>query len=238
MKLVQQFLTANPCYAANVKATDSRYTTFQERGPSGLMLHSVGCAQPSAQVFINAFNKENYTAACVHGFIDANTGVIYQTLPWNYRGWHAGSQIGNNTLVGVEMCESSAIHYTGGATFEVLDLSKARADCKRAYDAAVELYADLCIRYALKPETAILSHKEGGLRGIATKHVDPEHYWEGLKMPYTMNTFRAAVRALMDKQSGDVLYRVQVGAFRRKDYAEAYLEQVQKMFPNAFLTKG
>ena len=64
------------------------------------MLHSVGCNQPKASVFINSWNSASYDRACVHGFIDANDGTIYQTLPWNHRGWHCGSGSkgsGNNT---------------------------------------------------------------------------------------------------------------------------------------------
>jgi N-acetyl-anhydromuramyl-L-alanine amidase AmpD len=241
MNLVQNFLTENPCYKANMARADSRYTAFQDRGPSGLMLHSVGCAQPNAEVFVKNWNKASYTAACVHAFIDANTGTVYQCLPWNYRGWHAGNQIGNNTLIGVEMCESGCIKYpsSGGVKFTVLDAEKAQADCTRAYDAAVELFADLCTRFALNPETAILSHKEGGIRGIASGHVDPEHYWQGLGMSYTMDGFRADVKKLVEAgKAEDVQYRVQVGAFCRKDYAEAYLEQVRKIYPQAFLVKG
>lgn len=52
MKLVESFLTKNPCYSANMSNADDRYTTFQQRGPLGLVLHSVGCAQPSAEVFV------------------------------------------------------------------------------------------------------------------------------------------------------------------------------------------
>lgn len=239
MNLVQSYLTQNPCYKANVARSDSRYTTFQDRGPTGIMLHSVGCAQPNAQVFLANWNKPTYTAACVHAFIEANTGTVYQTLPWNYRGWHAGNQIGNNTLVGVEMCESGAVRYKTGASFEVLDKAKAQADCKRAYDAAVELFADICTRFSLNPETAILSHREGGIRGIASGHVDPEHYWSGLGMTYTMDGFREAVKAKMAaQQDTEAMYRIQLGAFRRLDYAEAFLEQVKKTYPNAYLTKG
>lgn len=197
MNIVQSYLTNNPCYKANLNKQDSRYTTFQDRGASGLMLHSVGCAQPSAEVFIKNWNKSTYDRACVHAFVDANTGTVYQTLPWNYRGWHAGNTIGNNTLIGVEMCESAHISYKNGVTFEVVDSVNAKADCKRCYDAAVELFAELCKMYKLNPLTAIFSHKEGGIKGIASGHEDPEHYWNGLGMPYTMDGFRKAVDAKM-----------------------------------------
>lgn len=207
MNLVQKFLTKNPCYQANVNKADSRYTTFQQRGPQGLMLHSVGCAQPNAMVFINGWNSETYTYSCVHGIIDANDGTVYQTLPWNFRGWHGGGS-SNNTHVGVEMCESKHIRYLlpeepgyAPGKFVVTDAAKAKADCKRAYDSAVELYASLCEEYNLDPLKDIVSHYEGGQKGIASAHGDPEHYWKGLGMSYTMNGFRADVKKCMEKNS-------------------------------------
>lgn len=197
MNLVKRYITRNPCYQANVNKADSRYVIFQQRGPLALMLHSVGCAQPNALVFINKWDNENYDIASAHGIIDANNGTVYQTMPWNFRGWHCGGSA-NNTHVGVEMCESKYIRYTGGAKFEVLDRTKALADCTRAYHAAVELFAMLCTEYGLNPLTDICSHKEGGKKGIASGHVDPEHYWTGLGAPYTMNGFRKDVKKKME----------------------------------------
>lgn len=207
MELIQHYLTRNPCYVANVNKADSRYTTFQNRGPLSLMLHSVGCAQPSAQVFINAWDQPTRDDVCVHGVIDANTGIAYQCLPWNFRGRHGGGS-SNNTHVGVEMCESAYIRYlkfgeTGYSPgkFQILDKAKAQADCKRCYDTAVELYASICKQYKLNPLTDICSHKEGHSMGIASNHGDPEHYWKGLGMSYTMNGFRQDVKAKME---GDI----------------------------------
>ncbi len=127
MELIESYLINNPCYQANLKQADSRYTSFQARGPLGLMLHSVGCAQPKASVFVNGWNKPGYDRACVHAFIDAGSGAVYQTLPWHYRGWHCGGS-GNNTHLGVELCESGAIRYTGSNRFEILNRTKALAD--------------------------------------------------------------------------------------------------------------
>ena len=197
MELIESYLTNNPCYQANLKQADSRYTGFQARGPLGLMLHSVGCAQPKASVFVNGWNKPGYDRACVHAFIDAGSGAVYQTLPWHYRGWHCGGS-GNNTHVGVELCESGAIRYTGSNRFEILNRTKALADAKRSYDAAVELFAFLCGKYDLDPMTAILSHKEGHAAGIASNHGDPEHYWSGVGVGYTMDGFRAEVKAKLE----------------------------------------
>ena len=162
----------------------------------GLMLHSVGCPQPKASVFINSWNQASFGTACVHGFIDGNDGTVYQTLPWNHRGWHAGGSA-NNTHIGVEMCEPACIKYTGGSSFSCSDTATAKACVKRTYEAAVELFAMLCKQYGLNPLTDIVSHKEGHTKGIASNHGDPEHLWNGLKMGYTMDMFRKAVKSAM-----------------------------------------
>lgn len=191
MKLVESIMTQNPCYKAGRKIT-----------VKGLMLHSVGCPQPSASVFIKNWNKSTYNNACVHGFIDANDGTVYQTLPWNHRGWHGGGS-SNNTHIGVEMCEPSCIKYTSGANFTCSDLVSARAAAKRTYDSAVELFAMLCEKFSLDPLKDICSHKEGCTKGIASNHGDPEHLWTQLGMGYSMDSFRKAVKAKMDEKKLD-----------------------------------
>lgn len=186
MKLIENIMIKNPCYTSGKKIT-----------VKGLMLHSVGCPQPKASVFVNSWNSSSYSSACVHAFIDGNTGEVYQTLPWNHRGWHCGSGkkgCGNDTHIGVEMCEPSCITYTSGSTFVCSDLAKARDSVKKTYEAAVELFAMLCQKYGLDPVKDICSHREGYMNGIATNHGDPEHLWNGLKLGYTMDTFRQDVQ--------------------------------------------
>lgn len=197
MKLVKSILTKNPCYAAGKKIT-----------VKGLMLHSVGCPQPRAAVFINNWNRADYDNACVHAFIDGNDGTVYQTLPWNHRGWHCASGkngSGNNTHIGVEMCEPACIKYTGGSTFTCSDLATAKAVVKRTYEAAVELFAMLCKEYDMNPtaDGVIISHAEGHKRGIASNHGDPEHLWNQLGMGYTMDGFRKDVKAAMSDEKED-----------------------------------
>lgn len=193
MKIIETFLTKNRCYAEGRKIT-----------VKGLMLHSVGCPQPSAMEFIGGdwWNSEQATA-CVHAFIDGNDGSVYQTLPWDHRGWHCASGSagsGNNSHIGVEMCEPACIEYIGGATFKCHDMETAKAVVKRTYESAVELFAMLCQQYGLDPlaDGVILSHREGHARGIASNHGDPEHLWEQLDMEYTMDMFRRAVSAAME----------------------------------------
>ncbi|MCR4719783.1 MAG: peptidoglycan recognition protein family protein [Firmicutes bacterium] len=188
MQIIESILTKNPCYTAGRTIT-----------VKGLMLHSVGCPQPNAQVFIQNWNRPDYKNACVHGFIDGNTGIIYQTLPWNHRGWHGGGS-SNNTHIGVEMCEPSCIKYTQGSSFTCSDKAAAQASVKKTYNAAVELFAMLCKKYNLNPMKDIVSHREGHAIGIATNHGDPEHLWKGVGLNYTMDGFRADVKYTMESE--------------------------------------
>lgn len=194
MKLIKSILTKNPCYTAGKKIA-----------VKGLMLHSVGCPQPRASVFISNWNRTDFDDACVHAFIDGTNGTVYQTLPWNHRGWHCASGkngFGNNTHIGVEMCEPACIKYTGGSTFTCSDKTTAKAIVKRTYEAAVELFAMLCKEYGLNPtaDGVIISHAEGHKRGIASNHSNPEHLWRQLGMGYTMDGFRQAVKSTMGKE--------------------------------------
>lgn len=191
MRIIQSILTNNPCYKAGKKIT-----------VKGLMLHSIGCAQPDAKVFVKRWNSADYNRACVHAFIDGNTGDVYQCLPWNHRGWHGGGS-SNNTHIGVEMCEPACIKYVGGATFTCSDIATAKAVAQRTYDTAVALFAHLCKTYNLDPlaDGVIVSHSEGHKRGIASNHADPEHLWKQLGMGYTMDTFRKAVKTTMGNDS-------------------------------------
>lgn len=166
------------------------------------MLHSVGVNQPDASVFIRSWNSPSFKSACVHGFIDANSGTVYQTLPWTTRGWHAGSSA-NNTHIGVEMCEPSGIKYTRGSSkFNITgDIQTIRKACQTTYNSAVRLFAQLCEEFKLDPKKpgTIISHAEGHKLGVASNHGDPEHIWSkpALNLGYTMNGFRRDVEKVM-----------------------------------------
>lgn len=238
MNIINSILTNNPCYKAGRTIT-----------VKGLMLHSVGCSQPNAKVFVNSWNSSSFDRACVHAFIDGNTGDVYQTLPWNHRGWHGGGS-SNNTHIGVEMCEPATIKYTAGANFVVNNEADAKAVATRTYNSAVELFAKLCKDFNLNPldKNVILSHSEGYAKGIASNHTDPEHLWKKLNLPYTMDSFRVDVKKAMlsnsenDNNKSDtennkkVIYRVQVGAFSVRQNAVNMLDKLKKAGFDGFIT--
>lgn len=195
MNILKKYVYNNPCYYSEGNFT-----------PKGLVLHSVGSAQPSAEVWYNSYNSSS-AGACVHGFIDSNTGDVWQTLPWDHKGWHAGDPY-NQTHIGVEMCESDGIVYDppGSATFYVTNETVAKQHAKTAYKAAVELFAFLCKKYGIDPKVkevgrGICSHKEANALLGQGGHVDPEHYWTQLGLSYTMDGFRSDVYAKMNGAS-------------------------------------
>lgn len=207
MHIEERFSVNNDCYKANERRQDSRYTRFQDNGPKGLMLHSVGCPQSSAAVFARLWNKPNLQVA-VHAVLQAD-GLVYQCLPWEYRGWHGASGPNgsvNNTHIGVEMTEPDCLHYTHGFHFTCSNMAKAREQVRGTYKTAVELFAYLCKKYKLNPlqKGIIISHNEGGIAGVASKHADPEHLWNGLDLPFTMNGFRQDVYKKIHEEDDDM----------------------------------
>lgn len=166
MTIKQQYITKNDCYKAGRTIT-----------PKGIMVHSTATPGVMAADWYSRWNKSGLEVA-VHAFVDDT--VVCQHLPWNRRAWHCGAS-GNNTHISFEMCEPK--DWTTNKTY-----------FKKCYLNAVELCAYLCQKYNLKT-TAIVSHKEGYSKGIASNHGDPEHWWK--YFGYTMAKFRADVATKM-----------------------------------------
>lgn len=189
MNIIQKYITQNDCYKKNVWIR-----------PKGLMLHSVGCPQPRAEVFINRWDKPNVKKS-VHGFIEAD-GDVYITLPcleYNskvMRSWHCGDDA-NSTHVSFEMTEPSTIKYNGNKWIDN-NPAETKKFVLGTYNTAVELFAYLCEFYGFDPlqDGVILSHSEGAKRGIASNHGDVEHIWNAFGL--TMNQFRQDVYDRME----------------------------------------
>jgi len=155
-----------------------------------------------------------------------NDGTIatYQTLPWNWRGWHGGGS-SNNTHISFEICEDGL---TDASYFNAV------------YKEAVELCVYLCKLYGLT-EKDIIGHYEGYQRGIASNHGDPKNWFP--KHGKSMDTFRTDVKKLLtapatapEQPELKKLYRVQVGAFSVRSNAEAMLAKIKAAgFTDAFI---
>lgn len=198
MNIKKAYLVNNRCYKIG-----------QKINVKGIMLHSVGCGVEKAGNFISSWNN-NSVDVCVHAFIEAN-GDVYNTLPWDMKGWHCGSGINgsaNNTHISVEMCEPKQVKYKNGASFVIDDMDNLRNFVLKTYSHAVELFSYLSMKFNLNPleDGVIISHSEGYKRGVASNHGDPEHLWNifGLKM----DKFRNDVSLYMNNIKNANLYPV------------------------------
>ena len=192
INIIEAYVTQNPLY--------QQYTRIPVRK---LVLHSVGCPQPSAAVFARQWQTARYFA---HAVLQAD-GTVYQTMPWDYLCCHVGAA--NAYSIGIEMTEPDCIRYIGGATFVCSDWARAIAQVTGTYNTAVALFAWLCQQFGLAPASDIISHAEASAMGIGTDHADPEHLWRQLGTGYTMDGFRRDVAEAMnendDKEDNNVI---------------------------------
>ncbi len=233
MNLHKLILTNNACYKAGKTIT-----------PKGIMVHSTGANNPNLKRYVGPDDgllgkkkkkkkwnqdKPDGRQVCVHGFIGKladGSIATYQTLPWNYRGWHAGGSA-NDTHIGFEICEDGL---TDASYFSAV------------YKEAVELCVYLCKQYGLT-EKDIICHSEGCKLGIASNHGDVMHWFP--KHGKSMDTFRAAVKVGLAATEASVpvtpttpkkYYRVQVGAYSVKSNADAMLAKIKAAgFTDAFV---
>jgi N-acetylmuramoyl-L-alanine amidase CwlA len=108
----------------------------------------MGCSERTSNGNHWNQDKPDGRQVCVHGFIGKlsdGSVATYQTLPWNWRGWHCASGAkgsGDDTHISFEICEDGL---TDAAYFNAI------------YKEAAELRAYLCREYGLN-ETNIICH--------------------------------------------------------------------------------
>lgn len=186
LKIIKNYLTKNRCYQQNKK-----------RVPIGIQIHTIGCAQGTAQSVADYWNQSG-VSACVTYICDCDIpGKVLKLLDEDVYTW-ADAGFGNRNLITIEICESDFMRYISGTSYEITDRAKFEADVLRGYDTAVALCVDICTRYGWDPLTMlsnglplISSHDEGRIAGLSSAHIDPSHLWP--KLGLSMDSFRHAV---------------------------------------------
>lgn len=180
--LKTRFMDKNDCFVLNQKIK-----------PQGIVLHSTATPGVMAADWFDRWNKsyakgETNRQVAVHSFVDDRE--IWQYLPWDHRGWHAGGTA-NNTHIGIEMCEPSGVKYSGGRIVEY-DAATYSTYFTGVWNNAVTLSVILARLYNFT-EADIISHNEGYFLGVASNHSDVNH-WFPLHGK-NMDIFRAEVRS-------------------------------------------
>ena len=234
MKLLRCILTENDCCRTK--------RTIQ---PRGVMVHSTGADNPLLRRYVqpadsdpdrqellaalgvnpngNHWNRPG-TNACVHAFVgrlaDGSVAAA-QTLPWDHRGWHAGTgtsgKSANDTHISFEICEDGL---TDPAYFQ------------QAYRTAAELTAMLCRQYGLDPlaDGVVICHQDGYKRGIACNHGDVYNWFP--RHGRTMEDFRADVARFMNNTEEDE----DMPKYRTlKDVPESYRPTIRKLMERGAL---
>lgn len=186
VEIVQYYQTKNPCY-----------TLARHIAPTGIVVHSTGANNPYIKRYVgpddgilgknkygNHWNDKDATK-CVHAFIGKvadGTVKVYNTLPWNYRCWGAGSG-------------KKGSYNASHIQFEICEDGKAdEAYYREAFALAARLCAFLCQLYSIKVEN-VVGHYEAHAAGYASNHGDPRN-WQ-TKFGGSMDAFRAEVAALI-----------------------------------------
>lgn len=193
-----EYMNLNDCYNEDRKIQ-----------VKGIMIHSTACPGIKARDWFLLWNK-SYLAGeinkevCVHAFLDDEE--IWQYLPWDHRGWHAGGKA-NDSYIGIEICEPKGIEYkeNGGSCIINYEPEKYEEYIRCIWGKLINLCADLCEKYSINPDD-IICHCEGYEMGIASNHKDVMHWWKyhGLDM----NMFRKAVKDKLNETRSNIVGEV------------------------------
>ncbi len=199
----------------------------------------------------NKSSAEMGRSVCVHAFIGVNAkGVVetYQTLPFDVCCWGVGAIPYDKN--GRELSSSNhkdfdhygpSYNYNPQARvqFEICEDNLTDENYfNNAMREAQEFCAYLCKKFGFGVGQ-ICSHKESHDAGYGGNHGDPDHWLK--KFGKNMDWFRQEVQKLLNDEPSEerenkVMYRVQIGAFSKKENAENCLAKAKAAgFSDAFI---
>lgn len=181
-------------------ATDNgAYRSGRKINPQGSVNHSVGCAQPSVEVFYKIMNKSSagWGVNAILGDFHNGDGRILVTMPLNARPWGCGSGkkgSWNNTKVQWEVCEPAGHTYSGG-TMIGYDIAKNQVYFDRMWKMLVAWNVYVVDKFGF-PISGISDHIESYYAGYGSGHADMGHWLP--KHGKSMNALRAEVETIMN----------------------------------------
>lgn len=186
-----KYATANGAYQAGRKIN-----------PQGCVNHSVGCAQPSVDVFFNIMNKSSagWGVNALLGDFHKGDGRILVVLPLDARPWGCGSGSKgswNNTKVQWEVCEPAGHTYAGG-TMIAYDVAKNQVYFDRMWKMLVAWNVYLVKKFGYDIN-GISDHAESYRAGYGSNHSDMGQWLP--KHGKSMAALRQEVEAILNGNS-------------------------------------
>ena len=170
----------------------------------GCVNHSVGCAQPKADVFFSSMNKTSaqWGVNAILGDFHTGEGRILVTLDLKARPWGCGAGSRgswNNTKIQWEVCEPAGHTYAGG-TMIAYDVEKNQGYFDRMWKMLVawNVYCAVKLGY---PVSGISDHAESYRAGYGSNHSDMGQWLP--KHGKSMDALRAEVQAILENEEDE-----------------------------------
>ena len=182
--------------------------------------------QCSVETIGKMFSFQEHKASSNYGI--GSDGRIGMFVPENMRSWCSASRANDQCAVTIECASDASEPYTMNDA---------------VYKSLVELCIDICKRNG-KTVLLWMGDKEKTLSYSpkSNEMVLTVHRWFANKscpgdwLYSRLGALAETVTNELSRGNEDIIYRVQVGAFRNKQNAETYLSVIKKAgFPNAFI---
>ncbi len=179
--------------------SNGAYQSGRKINPQGSVNHSVGCAQPSADVFFNLMNKSSagWGVNAILGDFHKGDGRILVVLPLDARPWGCGSGKNgswNNTKVQWEVCEPAGHTYAGG-TMIGYDVTKNQTYFDRMWKMLVSWNVYMVVKFGYSID-GISDHAESYNAGYGSNHADMGQWLP--KHGKSMDALRQEVQAILN----------------------------------------
>ena len=183
--------------------SNGAYTSGRTITPAGCVNHSVGCAQPSADVFFKNMNKGSagWGVNAILGDFHKGEGKIILALNWNTRPWGCGAGSKgswNNTKVQWEITEPAGHTYAGG-TMIGYDVANNQQFFDRMWKMVVAWNVYMVKKFGY-PVSGISDHAESYKAGYGSNHGDVGHWWP--KHGKSMDALRKEVQEILNGGGG------------------------------------
>lgn len=187
-----RYATNNGAYKANGRHTGQ-----------GCVNHSVGCAQPRADVFFNLMDTASagWGVNAILGDFHEGEGKIILTLKPETKPWGCGSGSKgswNSSKVQWEICEPAGHTYAGGTMINY-NVAKNQEYFDRMWKMVVAWNVYMADYFGY-PVTGISDHSESYKAGYGSNHSDVMQWWP--KHGKSMDALRAEVAAILGAPNG------------------------------------